>query len=460
MSNQTLYLDIFSGISGDVFIGAMLDLGVKFEALESELRKVEVGHYHLHQQRKSKSGIAGIKFDVHDEHARSDHSHQGPHDHGHSHGPGPGHHHHAHSPSHSLSHLLAPGHAHAHGHETNSAPASDHHHGDSRNYADIRRLITESTLSDWVKEKAVAIFHRIAVAEGKIHGHPPEAVHFHEVGAVDSIVDVIGSCVCLEQLGRPAVHASAVTEGSGWVNCAHGRFPVPTMATLEILGARGIALQQCEEPHELVTPTGAAILAEFAGSFGPMRGLIAEKVGYGLGTRDNHTRPNVLRAILGRIDVATGEDVHLDWETDTIAVLETNLDDVNPEVLGAFVDKALDAGALDVFHTPIQMKKNRPAVLLSVLCAEAYADRLTELLMRETTAFGVRRTQATRRKLRREIIPVRTPTGTIQVKVGRLNGRIVQAAPEFESCRQVADAAGITLKEVYAAALRALPPDA
>lgn len=310
-----------------------------------------------------------------------------------------------------------------------------------------------------MKAKAIAIFHRIAVAEGKIHGHPPEEVHFHEVGAIDSIVDVIGACICLEQLGKPRVLAATVTEGTGWVNCAHGRFPVPTMATLEILGARGISVSQCEEPHELVTPTGAALLAEFAESFGPMRDLIAEKVGYGLGTRDNHTRPNVLRAVLGRADDPAVSGRQLDWETDTIAVLETNLDDVNPEVLGAFVEKALAAGALDVFHTPIQMKKNRPAVLLTVLCGEGDADRLTELLVRETTAFGVRRTTAARRKLRREIITVRTPVGGIEVKVGRLNGKMVQAAPEYESCRKLAEESGLPLKEIYAAAVRATPAE-
>ena len=463
MNSKTLYLDIFSGISGDMFIGAMLDLGVKFDALEAELRKVNVGHYHLHQQRQAKSGIEGVKFDVHDEHApaeaapQPDDSHE--HEHGHSHGPGAGHgHQHAHS--HSLAHLLAPGNATGHSHADEShAEHGHHHHEDARNYAAIRKLIHDSTLSDWVKAKAIAIFHRIAVAEGKIHGHPPEEVHFHEVGAIDSIVDVIGACICLEQLGMPRVLAATVTEGMGWVNCAHGRFPVPTMATLEILGARGISVSQCEEPHELVTPTGAALLAEFAVSFGPMRDLIAEKVGYGLGTRDNHTRPNVLRAVLGRADDPAVSGRQLDWETDTIAVLETNLDDVNPEVLGAFVEKALAAGALDVFHTPIQMKKNRPAVLLTVLCGEGDADRLTELLVRETTAFGVRRTTAARRKLRREIITVRTPVGGIEVKVGRLNGKIVQAAPEYESCRKLAEESGLPLKEIYAAAVRATPAE-
>lgn len=430
MNSKTLYLDIFSGISGDMFIGALLDLGVSFEALQAELQKVDIGSFHLHEQRQTKAGIAGIKFDVHEHHAHGhaghDHGHHHPHDH--SHGPGD--------------------HGHTHQHE----PAHHHHHGDSRNYADIRKLILGSALSDWVKEKSVAVFHRIAVAEGKIHGHPPEEVHFHEVGAIDSIVDVIGACVCLEQLGRPRVLAAQVTEGTGWVNCAHGRFPVPTLATLEILGARGIAVYQCDEPHELVTPTGAAILAEFAETFGPMRGLVAEQVGYGLGTRDNHTRPNVLRAVLGPSQTSPAPAPHLDWETDTIAVLETNLDDVNPELLGAFVEQALKAGALDVFHTPIQMKKSRPAILLTVLCPEAKADALSELMLRETTAFGVRRTTASRRKLQREVARISTAYGLVEVKIGRLNGKLIQAAPEFESCRALAEKNGIPLKEIYSAA--------
>lgn len=436
MNSKILYLDIFSGISGDMFIGALLDLGVSFEALQAELQKVEVGHYHLHQHRRSKASITGIKFEVHEHHAQG----HADHDHGHDH------HHHAHDHSHEEA-----GHEHGHSH----AAAHPHHHGDSRNYADIRKLILGSALSNWVKEKSMAVFHRIAVAEGKIHGHPPEEVHFHEVGAIDSIVDVIGACVCLEQLGRPRVLAAQVTEGTGWVNCAHGRFPVPTMATLEILGARGIALSQCDEPHELVTPTGAALLAEFVETFGPMLGLVAERVGYGLGTRDNHTRPNVLRAVLGRVETGGSTNRQLDWETDTIAVLETNLDDVNPELLGAFVEQVLKAGALDVFHTPIQMKKSRPAILLTVLCPETQADALSELILRETTAFGVRRTTAVRRKLQREITQVSTAYGLVEVKIGRLNGKLIQAAPEFESCRKLAEEKGVALKELYAAALAA-----
>ena len=313
-----------------------------------------------------------------------------------------------------------------------------------------------------MKQKAVAVFQRIALAEGKIHGVPPEQVHFHEVGAVDSIVDIAGACLGLELLGKPRVLASPVVEGAGWVDCAHGRFPIPAPATLAILGARGIAVSQCEEPHELVTPTGAALLAEFVETFGPMSAVVAEKIGFGLGTRDNHTRPNVLRAVLwdappeDQVQPA-GQTAH-DWETDTIAVLETNLDDISPEVLGHFMEQALAAGALDVFHTAIQMKKSRPGVLLTVLCEAADADRFCEMLLRETSTFGVRRHYAERRKLRREFVDVQTPHGAVTVKLGKLDGKVLQAAPEFESCRKLAAQTNVPVKQIYQEALRALPP--
>jgi pyridinium-3,5-bisthiocarboxylic acid mononucleotide nickel chelatase len=424
---KTLYLDLFSGISGDMFIGALLDLGVDAATLERELAKLKVQGYHLHVARGQKSSIAGVKFDVH----LTDHSHDHPHaaDHSHSHP-------HPHTHSHS---------AHDHSHD----PAHE-----DRTFGHIQKLILDSPLSDWVKQRAIAVFQRIAVAEGKIHGLPPDQVHFHEVGAVDSIVDIVGACIGLELLGKPHVLASPVFEGFGWIHCAHGRLPIPTPATLAILGARSVAITQSDEPNELVTPTGAALLAEFVETFGPMRNLVAEKLGFGLGTRENKTRPNVLRAVLGEI---TGTSATHDWETDTIAVLETNLDDINPELLGSFVDKAFAAGALDVFHTPIQMKKNRPGVLLTVLCGAGDADKFSELLLRETTAFGVRRSLAERRKLAREFTTVTTPHGQVTVKLGRLDGRVIQAAPEFESCKKVAEHAKVPLKDIYEAALRALP---
>lgn len=422
----TLYLDLFSGISGDMFIGALLDLGVDFSRLERELARLNLRGYHLHHSRALKGSIQGVKFDVHlGEHHQGGHAHQQEQEQEHDHE-----------------------HRHGHGHE--------HGHEHERTFSEIKQLIARSSLSDWVKQKATAVFQRIALAEGKIHGVPPEQVHFHEVGAVDSIVDIVGGCVGLELLGRPAVMASAVVEGNGWVDCAHGRFPIPTPATLEILGARGIPVSQCAEPHELVTPTGAALLAELVESFGPMQDLVARRIGFGLGSRENKTRPNVLRAILGETRAA--DSAH-DWQTDTIAVLETNLDDINAELLGHFVEQALGLGALDVFHTPIQMKKNRPGVLLTVLCAEADADRFCELMLRETTAFGVRRYLAQRRKLAREFSSVATSFGDVTVKLGRLDGRVIQAAPEFESCRKLAEKAKVPLKTVYEAAVKRVTSD-
>ncbi|HUA68509.1 MAG TPA: nickel pincer cofactor biosynthesis protein LarC [Candidatus Saccharimonadales bacterium] len=411
---KTLYLDLFSGISGDMFVGALIDLGVDVQKLERELKKLKLDGYHLHVVRKQKSGIEGVKLDVH---LANTH-----------------------------------GHGHPHGHS--------HHYGENRTFAEIKKLITKSKLSPWVKQKSVAVFRRIAEAEGKIHGLPTEGIHFHEIGAVDSIVDIVGACVALEILGKPRVLASPVIEGVGWVDCAHGRFPVPVPATLAILGARGIRITQCDEPHELVTPTGAALLAEFAEGFEPMQNLAAEKIGFGLGTRDNKTRPNILRAVIETTPKVQNSKSKAsntrDWETDRIAVLETNLDDINSELLGHFIETALAAGALDVFYIPIQMKKNRPGVVLTVLCVDTEADKFSEMILRETSAFGVRRTMAERRKLRREFVEVKTPLGRITVKLGKFNGKVMQAAPEFESCKKLAAKAKIPLKQAYAAANRAI----
>ncbi len=452
---KTLYLDIFSGISGDMFIGALIDLGVDPHDFEEELEKLKLDGYHLHVGRAHKAAIEGVEFDVHLAHEDShEHTHTDGMTHTHAHSHEDEHHHHHEHGDHHHEHHHHEDEEHEH-HHHEAEHEHEHEHSHSRNFSQIKKLISSSRLSDWVKTKAIAVFHRIAVAEGKIHGLPPEEVHFHEVGAVDSIVDIVGACIGLELLGKPCVLASPVVEGTGWINCAHGRFPIPAPATLSILGQRGIALSQCEEPHELVTPTGAALLAEFVEEFGPMRELVAQKIGYGLGTRDNKTRPNVLRAVLGK---TAGAKIGHDWETDIIAVLETNLDDINPEILGHFVEQALSAGALDVFHTPIQMKKNRPGVLLTVLCAESDADQFTEMMLRETSSFGVRRHAAERRKLAREFSTVKTSYGDVTVKLGKLDGKVVQAAPEFESCRKLARSAKVPLKSVYDAATRAIKP--
>ncbi len=422
---KTLYLDLISGISGDMFIGALIDLGVDLPRLEHELEKLQLAGYHLHARRDHKASISGIKFDVHL---------------GHDHPPAHGHseeHHHDHD--------------HAHDHDHHHLHEHEHEHG--RSYVEIRRLIEQSSLSPWVREKAAAVFARVAIAEGRIHGVPADEVHFHEVGAVDSIVDIVGACIALEMLGRPRVLASPVVEGNGFVQCAHGMFPIPAPATLAILGERGIPVTQCGEPHELITPTGAALLAEFAESFGPMQDLAARRIGFGLGSRDHKTRPNVLRVILSESGEAAPAR---DWKTDRVAVLETNLDDTSGQLLGQFMERALAAGALDVFHTPVQMKKNRPGIVLSLLCEEADADKFSALMLVETSAFGVRRQICERRKLRREFVQARTSYGEVTVKLGLLDGQRVQAAPEYESVKAAAEQAGVSFKEVYAAAMKAL----
>lgn len=409
-----IYLDLISGISGDMFLGAMLDLGVDFERLQRELSWLCADACTLHSERKSKSGIHGVKFDV---------------------VLAPVHEHH---PDHAEEHDHAAGHGHSHEH--------------GRNFADICRLIETSPYSAWVKEKAVAVFKRVAVAEGKIHGRAPEAVHFHEVGAVDSIVDIVGACLALDWLGRPRVLASAVVDGTGWIDCAHGRFPIPAPATLEILAARKVVVSQCDEPHELVTPTGAALLAEFAGEFGPMKALKPVQIGYGIGGRDHVTRPNVLRAVLCEADASIS-----DWETDTVALLESNLDDLNPEILGNFMESAMAAGALDVFYTPVQMKKNRPGTMLSVLCPPDQADVFATMILKETSAFGVRRTTCERRKLKREFLRVETLYGPVTIKIGSLDGQVLHRTPEYESCKSLAIQKNVPVRQVFEAAIKALP---
>jgi len=419
---KVLYLDIFSGIAGDMFIAAMLDLGVDLHELERELKKIDFAGYHLHVSRGQQSSISGVKFDVH---LADHHSHQ----HGHHHREHDDHHHHGHT----------------------------HSHDKNRHFSEIKELISGSGLSPWVKQKSISVFQRIAVAEGKIHGLPPDEVHFHEVGAVDSIVDIVGAAIAIELLGKPRILASRVIDGTGWIDCAHGRFPVPAPATLAILGERGIGITQCDEPRELVTPTGAALLAEFVESFGPMENLVAAKIGFGLGSRENKTRPNVLRAVLGeeaKIAAASPSSALSDLEVDRVAVLETNLDDCTGEILGNFLEVAMAAGALDVFYTPVQMKKNRPGILLSVLCAEKDADKFVELILRETTAFGVRQTTADRRKLSREFTQVTTPSGEVTMKIGKLGGTVVQRAPEFESAKKIAAQAMEPVKQVYESTLQ------
>ena len=397
---RVLYLDCFSGISGDMTVGALRDLGVEEGVFHSAIAALGLrGEIHTHFKRGVRQRIAGWKFVAHT-HDHAEHVHD------------------------------------------------DHIHG--RSFREIRTLIEESRLSDFIKARSISVFQRIAVAEGKIHGIPAEDVAFHEVGAFDSIADIVAACAGIEALDVERVLASSLVDGAGWLDCAHGRFPVPAPATLEILS--GIPLRQIEDPHELITPTGAALLAEFSSSFGSFPEMKIEKIGYGLGTRDTGPRPNVLRALLGECKDTLGAEI------DEITQIETNLDDLSPELAGAAMERLLAAGALDVFFTAAQMKKNRPGFVLTVLCTEEKSSELARILLTETTAFGVRMHRAQRLKLRREFQVRETPYGPVRVKLGLLGDELVQAVPEYESCREVAQRAGVSVRDVHIAAWVGIPP--
>ncbi|HEY5752742.1 MAG TPA: nickel pincer cofactor biosynthesis protein LarC [Chthoniobacterales bacterium] len=450
---KVLYLDCFSGVSGDMLVGALTDLGVQPSTFEWELTKVDIGDFHMHFEKGSRHGITGIHFSIHEgathvDHAK-DHGHgaHGEHEHAHGHthdheedeGHNHGHHHHGHDHHHEEE---EDHHAHHH-HEDEDDDEDEHVHG--RSHREIRELISASDLSPFVKEKSLAIFERIAVAEGKIHSVPPGEVAFHEIGALDSIADILFACIGIEALGVEKVIVSKLVDGTGWIQCAHGRLPIPGPATLEILA--GIPVTQTDVPFELITPTGAGILAEFGTGFSMMPPLKVQKIGYGVGSRYLPDRPNVLRAILAEIEPESSPT------TDTITQIETNIDDLSPELTGAIVDRLLGAGALDAFLTPVQMKKNRPGVLLTVLAEPAVAPALIDLIFRETSSFGVRTSQKSRVKLAREIRETVTEFGPVKIKLGFLHGQIVQRAPEFESCRSLAESSGKPLRVIYEAAL-------
>lgn len=445
---RTLYLDCFSGISGDMTVGALRDLGVPEEVFHQAIASLGLeDEFHIHFRRGHKQNIAGWKFDVHAAHEHG-HSHE-KHGHAHSHDDGGEHHHeHTHGDGHSHSHPHEHG-GHAHSHEHSHPHEHEHHHEGcdhvhGRSYREIRALLEASTLAETPKARALAVFHRIALAEGKIHGIDPEEITFHEVGAIDSIADIVAACAGIDALGIECVLASRLVEGSGWITCAHGRFPLPAPATLEILA--GIPLKQVDEATEYITPTGAALLAEYCSSYGPMPEMRIEKVGYGLGTRDTYPRPNVLRATLGETTSNSSA------ETDEIVKIETNIDDLTPELAGATMERLFAAGALDVFYTAAQMKKNRPGFLLTVLVQPEKVDEIATIILRETSAFGIRLDRMQRMKLRREFRDVETPYGIVRIKVGFLGDEIVQAAPEYESCREVAQRAGVSVRDVHLAA--------
>ena len=333
----------------------------------------------------------------------------------------------------------------------NFARVSVPHEHAHRHLHTIEKIIADSNLSRAVKIRAIAIFTRLAEAEARVHGIAVEKVHFHEVGAMDAILDVVGACIGFEMLGVERFAASKLHVGSGFVKMAHGTFPVPPPAVVELL--KDAPVYSTEISGELLTPTGAAIISTLCEEFGALPDLKIEKTGYGAGSREYQGFPNVLRLILGETETKTNDSrftIH-----NSLTLLETNIDDLSPEISGYVLEKAFDAGALDVWFTPIVMKKSRPAVQISILCESDDKEKFLQLLFRETTTLGIRESAVKRHALRREIVRVETAYGAIDVKFARFDKEFLKASPEFEQCRAAALESNVPLREIERAALKA-----
>ncbi len=382
------YFDCFSGISGDMTLGALVDAGCSAEQLRGELRGLQVPGWELTVEKVWKNGMAATYVKVKTE------------------------------------------------------DQSKH-----RSLGAIVEILERSQLAPRVRERAGAIFRKLGEAEARVHDVPLEKIHFHEVGAVDAMVDIVGACIGFETLGIEKFACSALNVGGGTARMAHGTLLVPAPATANLLQGKPTYSNGVQK--ELVTPTGAAIVATLCEAFGPQPGMTVSAIGYGAGTADLEGQPNVLRIMVG--EAAETSVAGFDEE---IAVIEANLDDMNPQIYGYFLEKALGAGALDVYTTPVQMKKNRPGTLLTVLCRPADTNALMSLIFAETTTFGVRTYRAQRRVLPRECVSVATEYGDVRIKVSRVNGRILHVAPEFEDCKRRAEEKGVPLRRVMVEAIR------
>src|SRR6266852_4591185 len=382
------YFDCFSGISGDMTLGALLDAGCDLAQLRAELRGLQVSGWELSAERVWKNGMAATRVHVKTEDQQR--------------------------------------------HRPLSA---------------ILQILRDSNLASPVRDRASAIFQKLGEAEARVHDLPIEKIHFHEVGAVDAMVDIVGACIGFHALAIEKFACSPLNVGGGTVKMAHGVLPVPAPATANLL--QGKPTYSNGVQRELVTPTGAAIVATLCDSFGPQPPMSVTAIGYGAGTANFEGQPNVVRIMIG--EAAEKAVPGFDEE---IAVIEANLDDMNPQIYGYFLEKALAAGALDVYTTPVQMKKNRPGTLLSVLCKPADTNALMSLIFAETTTFGARTYRAQRRTLPREHVSVRTSFGDVRIKISRVNGRILHVAPEYEDCRKIAEEKNVPLQRVIAEAMR------
>lgn len=403
---KAIYLDAFSGISGNMLLGAFLQAGLPEDYLNRELKKLSIDNeYHINVQNVNKNGIKAVHVDVelkNDEHNHDHHEH--------------------------------------HEHE---------HHHEHRTFKSIREMIEKSDLSSYVKEKSIKIFEVLAVAEGKVHGKPKEEVAFHEVGAVDSIVDIVGAAIALSYFGIEKIYSSPINTGSGFVKCAHGLIPVPAPATAELL--LNFPHYHNNEGVELTTPTGAAFVSSLSESVKNLpENFKSEKIAYGAGTRDLNA-PNVLRVYFGECEE------HFENQDKKYEIIEANIDDMNPQIFGYIYDKLLENGALDVWTTPIYMKKNRPAVTLSVLINKNLEEKIAKILFKETTSIGFRIIKVDHRlEATREVVELNTSFGKVRGKVSKYLGEIVSVSPEYEDCKILAKNNDVPLKNIQQEAVSSL----
>ncbi|HBI47428.1 MAG TPA: nickel pincer cofactor biosynthesis protein LarC [Smithella sp.] len=390
---KILYYDCFAGISGDMNLGAMIDLGVDQKYLLKEIGNLPINSYKIKVYKDKRGGITGTKVDV----------------------------------------IVSP-----------QKKISSRHSLKERTFRDIAGIIKQSKLSTNVKKISLDIFTRLARAEGKIHGYKIEDVHFHEIGAIDSIVDIVGAAICLDYLKVGKVISSPIQVGSGIINCSHGTLPVPAPATAEIL--QGIPIKTGLVPFEATTPTGAAIIAATATSFTEKIAFTPQKIGYGLGSKDSAI-PNVLRLFLGEISANTEKAD--DPEKGEAVIIECNIDDMNPELYDTLMELLFAAGAHDVFFTPIIMKKSRPAATVSVLCDISQQKVIEEVFWLNSSTFGLRSYIVAKSMLRREMVKTKTKYGEITVKNGYLNGRIIKSKPEYEDCKKLAKEKDVPIQDIY-----------
>ncbi len=434
--STVLYFDCFSGAAGDMILGALIDAGLPVDELRRALGSLGIGN-DLRVTKVLRAGLSATYVEV-VETEQGTHAHVHSHEHHHHHGPDHQHAHHGHDHANDHSHSHDHSHTHEHSH--------DHSH---HSLAEIAHLIAHSALSDAGKARALALFRRLAEAEAAIHHMSVDDVHLHEVGAVDSIIDIVGAVFALEWFGIDDIVSSPLNVGSGTVQIAHGRFPVPAPATTRLLA--GAPIYSSGIDAELVTPTGALVISDYAKSYGPMPALTVRATGYGAGTKDFSKSPNVLRVVIG-------ERAHAGASLgggESIVKIECEIDDMSPQLFGPVSDRLMSGGALDVFLTPVQMKKGRPGTLVTVIAPVGARESLCDTLFRETTTIGVRFAEMQRETLERRWVDVAVTGGSVRIKVSGRRGEVLNAAPEFDDCLRVATSTGRALKDVQAEATAA-----